>query len=244
MANYIQQQEIEKNNSMNYIIKTTNVSKIYNEGLSSMVTALDKVSFVIVNGKMITIYGPSGSGKSSLLNILGCMDSATSGSVILDGVEITELSESKLADIRKYKVGYVFQEFLLIPTLTALENVLLPKIPDGIKKEDRNQAMKILSQVGLDERANHKPKELSGGEKQRVAIARALINNPQIIFADEPTGNLDTKNGDEIIQLLRKLNLDLGLTIVIVSHDPLVWEKTDYLVKLKDGRIDPHEITT
>jgi len=243
MVDYIQQEENEINNSMNYIIKSINVSKIYNEGLSSMVTALDKVSFGIEKGKMITIYGPSGSGKSSLLNILGCMDSATSGSVILDGIEITELSESKLADIRKNKVGFVFQEFLLIPTLTALENVLLPKIPDGIKKEDRNQAMKILSQVGLEERANHKPKELSGGEKQRVAIARALINNPQIIFADEPTGNLDTKIGDEIIQLLRKLNLDLGLTIVIVSHDPLVWEKTDYLMRLKDGRIDPHVIT-
>ncbi|MHA1185390.1 MAG: ABC transporter ATP-binding protein [Candidatus Heimdallarchaeota archaeon] len=244
MVDYIHQdQEIKQNKSNNYILKAFDVSKIYNEGLPSMVIALDKVSFGIEKGKIITIYGPSGSGKSSILNILGCMDSATSGSVLLDNIEITKLSERELADIRKHKVGFVFQEFLLIPTLTAIENVLLPVIPDGIKKTDRERAMKILAQVGLKERTNHKPKELSGGEKQRVAIARSLINNPLIIFADEPTGNLDTKTGDEIIKLLRNLNQELGVTVVIVSHDPLVWEKTDYLLKLKDGRIDPQEIT-
>ncbi|MBK5112226.1 MAG: ABC transporter ATP-binding protein [Candidatus Heimdallarchaeota archaeon] len=202
-----------------------------------MVTALDNVSFGIEKGRVVAIAGPSGSGKSSLLNILGCMDSATSGRAIVDGVDITELSENELSDIRKNKIGFIFQDFLLIPTLSALENVLLPLIPDGIKKADRERAMNILEQVGLTERASHKPKELSQGEKQRVAIARALINNPSIIFADEPTGNLDTKIGNEIIQILRDLSEKTGVTVVIVSHDPMVWEKTDRLLKLQDGRI-------
>ncbi len=245
MADYIyHDQEIDSDKSNDYIIKVSGLSKLYNEGLPSMVKALDQVSFGIKKGKMITIFGPSGSGKSSLLNILGCMDSATSGSVFLEDIRITELSERELADIRKHMIGFVFQEFLLIPTLTAIENVLLPVIPGGIKKEDRERAMNLLTQVGLKERVKHKPKELSGGEKQRVAIARALINNPKIIYADEPTGNLDTKTGDEIMQLLRNLNQELGVTIVIVSHDPSVWDKTDYLLKLKDGQIDPHKITS
>lgn len=227
----------ELDNSNGFIIKAYNLYKIYNEGLPSMVTALDNVSFGIEKGRVVAIAGPSGSGKSSLLNILGCMDSATSGRAIVDGVDITELSENELSDIRKNKIGFIFQDFLLIPTLSALENVLLPLIPDGIKKADRERAMNILEQVGLTERASHKPKELSQGEKQRVAIARALINNPSIIFADEPTGNLDTKIGNEIIQILRDLSEKTGVTVVIVSHDPMVWEKTDRLLKLQDGRI-------
>jgi putative ABC transport system ATP-binding protein len=227
----------ELDNSNGFIIKADNLYKIYNEGLPSMVTALDNVSFGIEKGRVVAIAGPSGSGKSSLLNILGCMDSASSGRAIVDGVDITELSENELSDIRKNKIGFIFQDFLLIPTLSALENVLLPLIPDGIKKADRERAMNILEQVGLAERASHKPKELSGGEKQRVAIARALINNPSIIFADEPTGNLDTKIGNEIIQILRDLSEKTGVTVVIVSHDPMVWEKTDLLLKLIDGRI-------
>ena len=227
----------ELDNSSNFIIKAYKLYKVYNAGEPSMVTALNNVSFGIEKGKMVAIAGPSGSGKSSLLNILGCMDSASSGRAILDGVDITSLSERELSEIRKNKIGFIFQEFLLIPTLSALENVLLPIIPDGIKKEDREKAMKILEQVGLGDRAEHKPKELSGGEKQRVAIARALINNPSIIFADEPTGNLDTKNGDEILSLLRELNQKTGVTVVIVSHDPLVWEKTDLLLHLIDGKI-------
>ena len=230
--------ELEITNSNNFIIKTFGLSKIYNPGLPSMVTALDNVSFGIERGKVIAIAGPSGSGKSSLLNILGCMDSASAGRALIDGVDITALSERELSEIRKNKIGFIFQEFLLIPTLTALENVLLPLIPDGIKKGDRERAIDILEQVGLADRASHLPKELSGGEKQRVAIARSLINNPSLIFADEPTGNLDSKNGDEIMALLRNLNKNLGVTVVIVSHDPLVWEKTDLLLMLKDGRID------
>ncbi len=232
---HLENGELDKSN--NYIIKAYNLYKIYNPDLPSMVTALDDVSFGIEKGKVIAIAGPSGSGKSSLLNILGCMDSATSGRAIIDGVDITKLSENELADIRKNKIGFIFQDFLLIPTLSALENVLLPLIPDGIKKADRERAMNILEQVGLAERASHKPKELSGGEKQRVAIARALINNPTIIYADEPTGNLDTKIGIEIIELLRNLSENTGVTVVIVSHDPMVWERTDLLLKLRDGKI-------
>lgn len=232
---HLENGELDKSN--NYIIKAYNLYKIYNPDLPSMVTALDDVSFGIEKGKVIAIAGPSGSGKSSLLNILGCMDSATSGRAIIDGVDITKLSENELADIRKNKIGFVFQDFLLIPTLSALENVLLPLIPDGIKKADRERALSILEQVGLAERASHKPKELSGGEKQRVAIARALINNPTIIYADEPTGNLDTTIGNEIIELLRNLSENTGVTVVIVSHDPMVWERTDLMLKLRDGKI-------
>ncbi|NHK30651.1 MAG: ABC transporter ATP-binding protein [Asgard group archaeon] len=233
---HLEHSELDKPN--NFIIKAYGIYKIYNEGLPSEVTALDNVSFGIEKGKVIAIAGPSGSGKSSLLNILGCMDSATRGKVILDGIDITALSENELADIRKNKVGFIFQEFLLIPTLSALDNVLLPLIPDGINKMDREKAMNILESVGLKDRANHKPKELSGGEKQRVAMARALINNPSIIFADEPTGNLDTKTGDEIITILKNLSIKTGVTIVIVSHDPKVWEKTDIMLKLEDGRLE------
>lgn len=232
---HLENGELDKSN--NYIIKAYNIYKIYNPDLPSMVTALDDVSFGIEKGKVIAIAGPSGSGKSTLLNILGCMDSATSGRAIIDGVDITKLSENELADIRKNKIGFIFQDFLLIPTLSAIENVLLPLIPDGIKKADRERAMNILEQVGLAERASHKPKELSGGEKQRVAIARALINNPTIIYADEPTGNLDTTIGNEIIELLRNLSENTGVTVVIVSHDPMVWERTDLMLKLRDGKI-------
>ncbi|HUT79979.1 MAG TPA: ABC transporter ATP-binding protein [Candidatus Bathyarchaeia archaeon] len=238
MVDYIFNQEITvENEHDNYIIRTYNLTKIYNQGLASEVKALNNVSFGIKKGSTISIAGPSGSGKSTLLNILGCMDSATSGKAFIENIEITNKSEHDLADIRKFKIGFIFQEFLLIPTLSALDNVLLPLIPDGVKKEDRERAVDILKQVGLEERANHKPKQLSGGEKQRVAIARALIHNPAIIFADEPTGNLDTKNGEEILALLNNLNEKLGVTIVIVSHNPLVWEKTELLLKLQDGQI-------
>ena len=227
--------EIREDNG--YIIRAYNLTKKYNEDLPSMVTAIDDITFGIESGRMIAIAGPSGSGKSTLLNILGCMDSTTTGQAFIDNEEVTGYSERQLSTIRKEKIGFVFQDFLLIPTLTAIENVLLPLIPDGISKIDREKAMAILTQVGLTERANHKPKELSGGEKQRVAIARALINSPKIIFADEPTGNLDTTTGDEIIAVLRTLNETLGVTIVIVTHDKEVMEKMDLILNLKDGKI-------
>jgi len=238
MTEHINHIELTESHDLEkYIIRTYNLTKIYNKGEPSEVVALNNVSFGIERGKMVSIAGPSGSGKSTLLNILGCMDSATSGEAFLEEIEITGLSEGKLATIRKTEIGFVFQDFLLIPTLSALENVLLPLIPDGISKADRERALKILAMVGLEQRAKHKPKELSGGEKQRIAIARALINNPSIIFADEPTGNLDSKNGDEIIALLRSLNREMGVTVVIVSHDPRVWEKTDQILRLEDGMI-------
>jgi putative ABC transport system ATP-binding protein len=238
MVEYIikgQKEEIQKENG--YIIKAYHLTKKYNDGEPSMVTAIDNLTFGIETGRMIAIAGPSGSGKSTLLNILGCMDSTTTGQAFIDNIEVTKLTESELSSIRKNKIGFVFQDFLLIPTLSAIENVLLPRIPDGISKNDREEALSLLEQVGLAERANHKPKELSGGEKQRVAIARALINNPKIIFADEPTGNLDTKTGDEIITILRQLNETLGVTIVIVTHDKEVMEKMDLILNLKDGKI-------
>lgn len=239
MVDYIPDQQIteHENLSNDYIIKSYNLTKIYNEGMPSEVKALDNVSFGLKKGRMIAIVGPSGSGKSTLLNILGCMDSSTSGRALIDGIEITELSERELADIRKNKIGFVFQDFLLIPTLSAIENVLLPLIPDGIKKEDRERAMNILEQVGLKDRANHRPKELSGGEKQRVAIARAMIHNPAIIFADEPTGNLDSKIGEGIINLLRKLNETSEITVVIVTHDQSVMQKVDLVLNMMDGGI-------
>jgi len=220
-----------------FVIKVENLSKIYNEGTPEEVKALDEVSFELQAGKMIAIVGPSGSGKSSLLNIIGCMDSASYGSVIIDDISVTDLQERDLADIRKHKIGFIFQDFLLIPTLNALENVLLPLIPDGITKIDKEKALGILDKVGLGERAYHKPKELSGGEKQRVAVARALIQNPPIILADEPTGNLDSKTGDDIIDLLRELNKELGVTVIIVTHDLSVMEKVDEKIELQDGSI-------
>ncbi len=232
---HLENSELDKSN--NYIIKAYNLYKIYNQGLPSMVTALDDVSFGIEKGKVIAIAGPSGSGKSSLINILGCMDSATSGRAIIDDIDITKLSERELADIRKNKIGFIFQDFLLIPTLSALDNVLLPLIPDGIKKADRERAMNILEQVGLTDRANHKPKELSGGEKQRVAIARALINEPKILLADEPTGNLNSLLAKEIVTLFKKINKEKGLTIIFVTHDESLFDDDMRLVKLKDGRL-------
>ncbi|MBD3189554.1 MAG: ATP-binding cassette domain-containing protein [Candidatus Heimdallarchaeota archaeon] len=219
------------------IIEVHNLSKIYNKGTPAEVKALDNISFGLPRGKLISIIGPSGSGKSSLLNILGCMDEATSGSVFIASYEITRLPERKLSAIRKHQIGFIFQDFLLVPTLSALENVLLPIIPDGIKKADRERGKTILESVGLGDRIHHKPSELSGGEKQRVAIARALINNPQIILADEPTGNLDSKTGDEILKILQRLNKELGITVVIVTHDPLVMERVDNIIQLKDGKL-------
>ncbi len=238
MVDYIPDQQITDHEfSDEYIIKTYNLTKIYYEGLPSEVTALNNVSFGIKKRSFIAIAGPSGSGKSTLLNILGCMDSTTSGRVLLDNIEVTSLSEKDLADIRKTKIGFVFQDFLLIPTLSAIDNVLLPLIPGGIKKEDRERAQEILEQVGLGNRAKHRPKELSGGEKQRVAIARAMIQSPTIIFADEPTGNLDTTTGEEIIKLLRELNKSLGITVVIVTHDPMIMDKVDLVLNMRDGGI-------
>ncbi|MEA2070608.1 MAG: ABC transporter ATP-binding protein [Asgard group archaeon] len=238
MTGIISQNEIsETKRHDEAIIEVSNLYKIYNKDTPAEVVALDNVTIGFQAKKMVAIIGPSGSGKSSLLNILGCMDSATSGSVFLNGDEITRLPENRLANIRKNKIGFIFQQFLLVPTLTALENVLLPVIPDGIKQSDRERAIMLLDKVGLGDRIDHKPSELSGGEKQRCSVARALINNPTILFADEPTGNLDSKTGESLMKLLHQLNKDLGLTVIVVTHDPLIMKEVDQKVEIKDGKI-------
>ncbi len=202
------------------IINLKNVSKIYGEERTT-IKALDQVDLTIEKGKIITIMGPSGSGKSTLLNILGAMDTPTSGSVMVNEIDIAKLPERKLSDYRKNTIGFIFQNFYLLPNVDVIGNVLIPLIPYGIKDEDRKRAQEILETVGLGDRSHTKVRKLSGGESQRVAIARALINNPKVILADEPTGNLDSETGKSIIELLIKL-VEKGSTIIIVTHDPRV----------------------
>lgn len=202
------------------IIQLKNVSKIYGEERTK-IKALDQVDLSIDKGKIVTIMGPSGSGKSTLLNILGAMDIPTSGVVMVNEINIGDLPERKLSHYRKNTVGFIFQNFYLLPNVDVIGNVLIPLIPYGIKDEDRTRAQEILELVGLGDRAQTKVRKLSGGESQRVAIARALINDPQIILADEPTGNLDSETGKSIIELLIKL-AEKGKTLIIVTHDPRV----------------------
>ena len=202
------------------LITLKNVSKIYGEE-RTQIKALDNVDLEIDQGKIVTIMGPSGSGKSTLLNILGAMDSPSSGTVLVNNLPIGNLAERKLSSYRKNTVGFIFQSFYLLPNLDVMGNVLIPLIPYGIKDTDRQRAQEILDKVGLGDRGHSKVGKLSGGESQRVAIARALINNPKIILADEPTGNLDSETGKSIIELLIKLAED-GKTIIIVTHDPRI----------------------
>jgi len=202
------------------LILLKDVSKVYGEE-RTLIKALDHINLEIEKGKIITVMGPSGSGKSTLLNILGAMDNPSSGQVLVNKIDIGKLPERKLANYRKNQIGFVFQSFYLIPNLDVLGNVLLPKVPYGIKDQDRKRAQELLDIVGLGERGHSKVGKLSGGESQRVAIARALINDPKVILADEPTGNLDSETGKSIIKLLIKL-AEEGKTIVIVTHDPRI----------------------
>jgi putative ABC transport system ATP-binding protein len=202
------------------LIALKGVSKIYGEE-RSVIKALDSIDLKIEEGKIITIMGPSGSGKSTLLNILGAMDIPTEGEVIVDGIDIAKLPERKLSNYRKYTVGFVFQNYYLLPNLDVIGNILIPLTPFGIKDNDKERARNLLDRVGLADRAKSKVRKLSGGESQRVAIARALINDPKIILADEPTGNLDSETGKSIIELLISLAKE-GKTIIIVTHDPRV----------------------
>ncbi len=219
------------------IVKLVNVTKIYRLG-STLVKALDNVNMEIEGGEFISVMGPSGSGKTTLLNIIGCMDKPSYGEVYVDGVDITRLGERELTKVRSKKIGFVFQFFNLISTLTALENVQLPMLLQGKGYgESVYRAASLLHLVGLGDRLNHRPNELSGGERQRVAIARALANDPSIILADEPTGNLDTKTGLEVIEIMREVNEVTGKTFIIVTHDPLVSSKTERTVNLSDGKI-------
>jgi putative ABC transport system ATP-binding protein len=220
------------------IVEVKDVKKSYHLGKIS-VPALRGVSFDVEEGEFLTIFGPSGSGKSTLLHLMGGLDRPDVGEIRIDGSNLLELGDDKLAKLRLTKIGFVFQFFNLLPRMTALANVELPlAIADLSEKESSERARKTLKLVGLETRIDHRPFELSGGEQQRVAIARALINNPKIILADEPTGNLDTRIGGEIVQLLRRLNKEEGQTFVIITHDAAVAENADRIVYLKDGLIE------
>ncbi|HIP96267.1 MAG TPA: ABC transporter ATP-binding protein [Anaerolineae bacterium] len=219
------------------IVESRNLTKIYKMGAAE-VRALQGVDLVVERGEFLSVMGRSGSGKSTLLNLLGCLDRPTEGIIYLDGLEVTSLPKRRLPRIRREKVGFVFQQFNLLPSLTALENVMLPLRYSGVgKREGRRRAQALLEEVGLGDRTTHRPTEMSGGEQQRVAVARALINDPAIVLADEPTGELDTHTAGEIIGLLHELNERDGQTFIIVTHDPLVAESTDRTIYLQDGMI-------
>jgi putative ABC transport system ATP-binding protein len=218
------------------LVELRNVSKIYHLG-EEEIRALDDVTLDIEGGEFISIIGPSGSGKSTLMHILGCLDSPTGGTIKLDGVMIERASSRQLATIRNRKIGFVFQFFNLLPKLSVVQNVELPMIYSGVSaRERRRRAIEALSLVDLGNRAKHRPSQLSGGQQQRAAIARALVNNPRIIFADEPTGNLDSHTGDAILQLFRKLSQE-GRTIVLVTHDPEIAAVTPRRIEIRDGRV-------
>ncbi len=219
------------------IIKLENAHKDYRMG-ESVIHAVESIDLNIKKGDFIAIVGPSGSGKSTIMNLVGALDLASKGDIFLDGQNIENLSESELAQIRGRKVGFIFQTFNLIPTLTALENVMLPMMFQDIGREERRErAEKLLKDVGLKKRTNHLPAELSGGERQRVAIARALVNNPEVILADEPTGNLDTKTGRQVLEILKNLNKQ-GKTVIMVTHDLEMAREAKHIIRLRDGKIE------
>jgi len=219
------------------LIKLENVWKIYQLGKVEL-TVLKEMNLEINRGSFVSIIGPSGSGKSTLLNIIGCLDIPTKGKIFLDGQDIQKLSEDELAKIRGKKIGFVFQQFNLLPNLTAIENVVLPMVFQKIPEEKRfGRAKKLLEMVGLGERIFHKPAELSGGEQQRVAIARALANNPEMLITDEPTGNLDSKSGEMIMEILKELYQKGERTIIVVTHDLQIASFSKEIVHIKDGQI-------
>jgi putative ABC transport system ATP-binding protein len=217
------------------MLELENITKVYKAGQTE-VPALQGISCRIESGEMISIVGPSGSGKSTLMNIIGCLDKPTSGRYRLDGTEVSELNDNQLAEIRNKKIGFVFQSFNLLSRTTALANVELPLIYSGASNR-RQRALQVLASVGLAHRVTHRPSELAGGEQQRVAIARALVNNPSLILADEPTGNLDTRTSQEIMAIFKKLN-EQGMTIVLVTHEPDIAAYTQRTIKLRDGQIE------
>ncbi|MGB8706905.1 MAG: ABC transporter ATP-binding protein [Dehalococcoidia bacterium] len=218
---------------MNNIVSVKQLTKTLGN-----IKVIDRVSFNIENGEFLAIQGPSGSGKTTLLGLLAGLEKADDGNIVVADKELTPMTEDELAIFRRYNIGFVFQSFNLIPTLNVVENIALPLFPEHISRKDMfERAGKVAKAVGLTERLDHYPNELSGGEQQRVAVARSLINEPKIIFADEPTGNLDSKTGQMIIELLRKLNRGRRQTVVLVTHDDRIAKESDRIIKLLDGRI-------
>ncbi len=230
-------------NETNKAIEVTDLTKIYHRGAEEIIS-VNHVSFQINKGEFVSIIGPSGSGKTTLVNLMGCLDNPSTGDVELGGRSIfgsgKRLSESDLTKIRREAFGYIFQNFYLIPTLTVLENVLLP-LTFYCKPDARNEAPRLLNLLGIENRKDHLPGQISGGEMQRVAIARAMVNKPEILLADEPTGNLDTKRSGEIVGVLRELNKNAGLTIAMVTHNQELARLADRILEMKDGRISPVE---
>jgi putative ABC transport system ATP-binding protein len=219
------------------VIVAENLTKVYKMG-DMEVHALRGLSMQVARGEIVAIMGPSGSGKSTLMNIIGCLDHPTSGEYLLDNERVSLLRDDQLATIRNRKVGFVFQSFNLLPRMSAMANVELPMVYAGMNRGRRERAKAALEKVGLGDRLNHHSNELSGGQQQRVAIARALVNDPAIIMADEPTGNLDTRSGHEIMELLLSLNREHGTTLIIVTHDPEVAAQTQRVIRIRDGVVD------
>lgn len=222
------------------ILRIENLSKIYGKG-DTEVRALDNVSFTVPKGQFVAIIGPSGSGKSTLLHIMGGVDTPTSGHVFVDGTDITQLDETALAIFRRRQIGLIYQFYNLIPILTVEENMTLPLLLDG-KKADKAHYDNLVEKLGLENRLSHLPSELSGGQQQRVSIGRALMNNPAILLADEPTGNLDSKNSKEIIELLRRFNKELNQTVIIITHDERIALSADRIIAVEDGKIVRDEV--
>jgi putative ABC transport system ATP-binding protein len=226
------------------IVQTENLTRIYGSG-ETAVTALDRVNLSVNEGEFLAVMGPSGCGKSTLLHLIGGLDRPTEGRVLLAGQDLTQLDDDSLTLLRRRKIGFVFQFFNLIPVLTALENVALPLLLDGVPaKEARQRAVEWLERMGLGERLHHRPDQLSAGQQQRVAIARAMVTEPALILADEPTGNLDTRAGDDIANLLRQTVNQWGRTVLMVTHDPRIAAYADRIVFLKDGRIVDETLLT
>ncbi|MFM8322978.1 MAG: ABC transporter ATP-binding protein [Chloroflexota bacterium] len=223
------------------VVDVRQLSKVYRMGEVD-VRALNGLSLTIARGESVAIMGPSGSGKSTLMNILGCLDRPTSGDYFLDGENVAQMSDDQLAGIRNRQVGFIFQSFNLLPRSSAMTNVELPMRYAAVTaSERRRRARGSLEAVGLGDRVNHRPQELSGGQQQRVAIARALVNDPAIIMADEPTGNLDSKSGKEILELLLRLNRERGVTLILVTHDPSVAAQLGRIITIRDGQVEEHQ---
>lgn len=225
------------------IIETREIAKRYVMG-SEVIEALKSITIAVQKGEYVAFMGPSGSGKSTLMNIIGCLDTPTAGSYILNGQDVSNMGENELAEVRNKEIGFVFQTFNLLPRQTSLENVALPLIYAGYSKADRTEkAMLALKNVGLDNRANHRPNELSGGQRQRVAVARALVNDPSILLADEPTGNLDTKTSYEIMDLFDQIH-SKGNTVIMVTHEEDIAEYAHRIIRLRDGLIESDKVNT